>query len=774
MKLLLENWRNFLTEDLLAEGILQDTKKKYPEMSELGHIDKLSAGDPTGRNKYLRWASQELQRFIEEYPIGRIPSHDPYISLIGKTLKQFEQQKARLEEKDINGYTLDSLVSALEAMGKSGSQKKKEKKIQAREDSAVITLDDEDISENMTIIRPLSKEASCHYGAHQTTWCISATKSENYFDRYTADGQAFYFAFLHNFKEDPRLKMLAFVVSPEGQGLGVEDIFNAENDGLSINAAVDIIMRNNIFGGNDKLFKEYLSLRSPRRSLLQPHLKPKRRPDGATKEPSPALKKILDKYEITTKNIDTLNDRANDMYRDIVLQMENNADDQPAGPTEESFKELEKSFNFKHVDVDYYSDLDFGESQYEFNGVMGLDFSSLKWIKDPDDLSDEITDILENIADTHISLYQYSTGADFDDYGSIDSVRLSWNETVRGADALVSYGEFLGEMSLVDELYDEIYQDAVDAFVGKRWIESETYHGLSALSKKIKLENFKVNFDRGNLIFTLGIQEKIPGFQKLTRQYEGGDEAFKINSMSRQMRSALQQGGELIKQFHETIQQIMDDATNTINRQLALPGIEQEEVQKVSPESHGFFASDNIFSQWDFLLGDLKFKYNMNDQLDKVKDEIRFIKELDAASADIIQTLVKVAYNYGKKIVVDRAQANEDTTSLLMGLAEDLKMNKKELMQIIEEEVRTILQEKKKACKPSKGKRFAKRVDGKCRSFGQAGQAKSGGDRIRPGTKKGDAYCARSLKIKKCKNPPCANALSRKKWKCRGAKSVAE
>jgi len=79
---------------------------------------------------------------------------------------------------------------------------------------------------------------------------------------------------------------------------------------------------------------------------------------------------------------------------------------------------------------------------------------------------------------------------------------------------------------------------------------------------------------------------------------------------------------------------------------------------------------------------------------------------------------------------------------------------------------------KKKACKPSKGKRFAKRVDGKCRSYGQAGQAKGGGDRIRPGTKKGDAYCARSAGIKKCKNPPCANTLSRKKWKCRGKKSM--
>ena len=92
--------------------------------------------------------------------------------------------------------------------------------------------------------------------------------------------------------------------------------------------------------------------------------------------------------------------------------------------------------------------------------------------------------------------------------------------------------------------------------------------------------------------------------------------------------------------------------------------------------------------------------------------------------------------------------------------------------QVVNEE--ELEEKKKKPCKPSKGKRFAKRVNGKCRSYGQAGKAKGGGDRIRPGTKKGDAYCARSAKIKKCKNPPCANDLSRKKWKCRGSKSMKE
>ena len=57
--------------------------------------------------------------------------------------------------------------------------------------------------------------------------------------------------------------------------------------------------------------------------------------------------------------------------------------------------------------------------------------------------------------------------------------------------------------------------------------------------------------------------------------------------------------------------------------------------------------------------------------------------------------------------------------------------------------------------------------------YGQAGKAKDGKDRIRPGTSKGDAYCARSNNIKGDwrKDPNSPNNLSRKKWKCHGNKS---
>lgn len=81
-------------------------------------------------------------------------------------------------------------------------------------------------------------------------------------------------------------------------------------------------------------------------------------------------------------------------------------------------------------------------------------------------------------------------------------------------------------------------------------------------------------------------------------------------------------------------------------------------------------------------------------------------------------------------------------------------------------------------------KRFTKVVTNKATGrtrtirYGQAGKAKGGGDRIKPGTSKGDSYCARSLGIKKRlpkskqNDPNTPNNLSRKKWKCKGAKSV--
>ena len=82
------------------------------------------------------------------------------------------------------------------------------------------------------------------------------------------------------------------------------------------------------------------------------------------------------------------------------------------------------------------------------------------------------------------------------------------------------------------------------------------------------------------------------------------------------------------------------------------------------------------------------------------------------------------------------------------------------------------------ATKPRKGKAKVKVTpSGKKVSYGQAGKAKDGGARVKPGTSKGDSYCARSAGIKKglskekANDPNTPNNLSRKRWKCNGSKS---
>ena len=79
---------------------------------------------------------------------------------------------------------------------------------------------------------------------------------------------------------------------------------------------------------------------------------------------------------------------------------------------------------------------------------------------------------------------------------------------------------------------------------------------------------------------------------------------------------------------------------------------------------------------------------------------------------------------------------------------------------------------------PAKGKAKVKiTASGRKVSYGQAGAAKDGGPRVRPGTSKGDAYCARSAgqmkdHPKAAKNPNSPLRLSRERWKCKGEKST--
>lgn len=84
----------------------------------------------------------------------------------------------------------------------------------------------------------------------------------------------------------------------------------------------------------------------------------------------------------------------------------------------------------------------------------------------------------------------------------------------------------------------------------------------------------------------------------------------------------------------------------------------------------------------------------------------------------------------------------------------------------------------RQAMTPAQGKARVKiTAQGRKVSYGQAGNAKDGGPRVRPGTSKGDAYCARSAgqmraNPKAARNPNSPLRLSRARWRCSGENSV--
>ena len=103
------------------------------------------------------------------------------------------------------------------------------------------------------------------------------------------------------------------------------------------------------------------------------------------------------------------------------------------------------------------------------------------------------------------------------------------------------------------------------------------------------------------------------------------------------------------------------------------------------------------------------------------------------------------------------------------------QVKNEDLIQKIKEEVLNMLAEE-----PAKGKKYSKTVTNPKTGRKKKVSYGAKGYRIAPGTSKGDSYCARSYGIKKGlskekqNDPNTPNNLSRKKWKCRGKKSMKE
>tara|TARA_Y100000592_G_scaffold32693_1_gene51919 strand:+ start:6552 stop:7703 length:1152 start_codon:yes stop_codon:yes gene_type:complete len=201
-----------------------------------------------------------------------------------------------------------------------------------------------------------------------------------------------------------------------------------------------------------------------------------------------------------------------------------------------------------------------------------------------------------------------------------------------------------------------------------------------------------------------------------------------------------------------------------------LQAIVEDEISLILQESHTKEHEEELEKIADELAGASKMHKGQSDRIKKILDQT---DDDELKEEEVTENMNCGCGNtpcdtYGKvKVITVKEMAYEETQKFL---EESLYYGLIEEDDVLEEK-----KKKKKACKPSKGKKFARRVKGRCVSYGQAGKAKGGGARIKPGTGKGNAYCARSYGDMKSHGKDCSGkdrgtplCLSRQKWKCSG------
>jgi hypothetical protein len=174
MRLTIAELRTYINENvswILVENRIDDAKNRYPDIAEDVFNAVVQAQPPSSNNKYLMWSMAQAAAGESAQDIA-------------ETIALFEQNKQRLQKKDLNQYkTIDEVDAEIEKLGVSKSSLAKK----AKKDADPIYEDDK-----YFVVRPNTTEASQKYGAN-TRWCIAATSSQNYFKSYSTNNNKFYF-----------------------------------------------------------------------------------------------------------------------------------------------------------------------------------------------------------------------------------------------------------------------------------------------------------------------------------------------------------------------------------------------------------------------------------------------------------------------------------------------------------------------------------------------------------------------------------------------------
>ena len=241
---------------IIIEGKTEDAAKRLKQRFQYDgpFIDRILNVDPT-RYKYVDYIAKKLEKIIPELagPNGglNVQQGESLQDLFGTIVPWFHANVNRITEediwtaetefrndmnnsyvvpniegiarspKDINQYENPQFIKKLmNTIDSKKSQREIEREIKTQADKI---YEDADV----LVVRPKSHAASCYYGAN-TKWCTTQTGNPGYFEKYSRDGNLYYFL---NKKTNTKLALyrneserLTEVYNSQDRNVSIEDL----------------------------------------------------------------------------------------------------------------------------------------------------------------------------------------------------------------------------------------------------------------------------------------------------------------------------------------------------------------------------------------------------------------------------------------------------------------------------------------------------------------------------------------------------------------------
>ena len=512
----IRRWSALNEEQILAEGRLDDAKKKYSQVDPLW-IDRLSERDPSGNNKYLMWAAKQFAQITEPWRKKHADSgsdqwaeetaqeiYSAYRT-VGDAVDKFHASHQRLKNRDLNAYkTVDDVLSAVRQLGLTQRQKRRKNREIAKEGSTNIFENDD-----FWMIRPDTAEASCYYG-QGTKWCISARQSQNYFNQYTGDGKSFYMVMMKNLDEADDGRKAALVYDKDAYGdIEPEEIYDAVDDSIDEDDFLAHVIKNIIgahFADYEKIYEEVEEFHAaPDEENLTENIK--KLAEEMMK--SGAYDSEIEEQDITTPNPEELEEAMRMVFHNAMRELFASAgyhnEENPAGPREEDYQELLDAAELTNIYVTF--DM-YDEGQYYWDGSTSWELpDDLVYANDDDgnetdfdDWEDEILNIFREAADEN---YIYPEEAEADSYGS-NSIRMQFRPDYGEASGVEGFKSFLSTMESYESHYEDVLELALENMREQGITISEDYEKKKEIFRKlskVKMKNFDISFDKGKIEF---------------------------------------------------------------------------------------------------------------------------------------------------------------------------------------------------------------------------------------------------------------------------------